>query len=475
MIRCDLRFGTDGWRALIAGEFTFRNVERLARATARHWTKQPPPGTLRRVVMGFDSRFLSEEFALRAARVFQDAGFEVLLADRLTPTPAISRAAREHRAAGGVMITASHNPPRFNGFKVRTHVGNSPDDEYCRGIEQELEPADALPVRAGSEIAPGSIQRVDFRRDYLAGIRRQIDVALLRRTSLRVVHDAMFGVGAGCFARLLAGTGCEVTERRSARDAEFGGINPEPLAENCLETSRWLRRNPQDLCLVTDGDADRIGALDGRGGFITGNDVVALVLYHLLTHRKGRGRIVRTINTTSMVDSLCETAGVPVTEVPVGFKHVAAEMLRGDVLLGVEESGSVGFGDGLPDRDGLRGGMMLLELLATEGVPVRRILDRLQREHGRRCYRRIKLELPPESGRAVVESCRRDPPARLGRSVVERVNSLDGIKFTARNGSWLMLRASGTEPGLRIYAEGADREATDRLLAQGVALVRSAD
>ena len=468
----DIKFGTDGWRGVIADDFTFANVERVSQAAADHWSAHPVAGTERKMIIGYDRRFLSAEFAARTAEVFAANDFSVVLTPEPTPTPCVSFAVKQLRAVGGVMITASHNPPKFNGFKLKARFGGSADSAECAAVEQLLS---ASPVRrlAGSPTLRDSRIRLrDLRPAHFRAIKRLVDFPLIAKSGLRVAHDALFGVGAGCFETLLAGTTCRVTTLNGAPDPLFGGINPEPLAKNYRLGAAVLRRDPHDFCLVTDGDSDRIGAMDGRGNALTNQQVIALLLHHLVRNRQGRGRVVKTINTTAMVDKMCAAWGLPLTEVGIGFKYIAAEMLRGDVLFGAEESGSVGFGGHIPERDGLAAGLFLLEMLATERVSVNRLIARLEKEFGPHRYGRVDAKFPLEKRAALMAYLAANPPARLGRSPVTAVKTFDGVKFESASGAWLGLRGSGTEPILRIYAEGASEAELEQLLRLGGKLTR---
>jgi phosphomannomutase len=287
---------------------------------------------------------------------------------------------------------------------------------------------------------------------------------------LRFAHDALFGVGAGCFEELLAGTTCRVTTLNGNHDPNFGGINPEPVAQNYSKSSSWLRRHPHDLCLVTDGDADRVGGMDGRGHPLTTHQIICLLLHHLAINRKAGGRMIKALTTTSMVDKMCAAYGLELVETGVGFKYICAEMLKGNVILGAEESGGIGFPGHIPERDGILAGLMLLEVLATERLSLNKLLVRLEKQFGPHRYARIDTVFPLEKRGALMEFCRTHPPARLLRSPVREVKSYDGVKYVAEDGSWLMLRGSGTEPILRIYAECQTAAGAQRLLKAGLAL-----
>jgi phosphomannomutase len=464
-----IKFGTDGWRAVIAEDFTFANVARVAQAAADYWTAHPVAGTEKKIVIGYDRRFLSDQFARRAAEVFCGNEFKVVLTNQPTPTPAVSFAVKTQRAVGGVMITASHNPPAFNGFKLKAHFGGSAEPSMCQGVESFL---DQNPVRSRTLDHNAAVHVTDIRPAHFAAIKKLVDFKLIARSKLRFAHDALFGVGAGCFAELLAGTTCRVTTLNAAHDPNFGGINPEPIPQNYGPSSAYLRKHPHDLCLVTDGDADRVGGMDGRGNPLTTHQIICLLLQHLIINRKLRGRMIKALTTTSMVDKICAAHGLELVETGVGFKYICAEMLKGNFILGAEESGGIGFPGHVPERDGILAGLMLLEMLATERVSVNKLIARLEKEYGPHRYARLDTEFPLDKRAALMEYCKNLPPAKLLRSPLAEVKSYDGVKFVAKDGSWLMLRGSGTEPVLRIYAEARSDADAKKLLKLGVELTK---
>ena len=468
-----IKFGTDGWRAVIAEDFTFANVERVAQAAADFWSSNPAEGTSRKAIVGFDRRFASDEFGLCAAEVLAGNGFEVILTSEPTPTPSVSFGVRAQRAVGGVMITASHNPPRFNGFKLKTHLGAPAGPETCRAVESYLDgnPVRSMPLAEATALKRIKIQ--DVRPAHYHALKQLVDFKLIAKSKLRFAHEALFGVGAGCFEQLLAGTTCRVTTLNGAHDPLFGGINPEPVLANYTRSSAYLRKHPHDLCLVTDGDADRVGGMDGRGNYLSTHQLICLLLRHLLLNRGGKGRVVKALTTTSMVDKICAAYNLTLTETGVGFKYIAEEMIKGDVLLGGEESGGIGFPGHIPERDGIAAGLMLLEMLAMERVPITRLMARLEKEYGPHHYGRIDTHYPLEKRALLVAHLARNPPTRLLRSPVVDVKSFDGVKFVGADSSWLMLRGSGTEPILRIYAESSSPKTTESLLKLGTRLTKS--
>jgi phosphomannomutase len=465
-----IKFGTDGWRAVIAEDFTFANLDRVSQATADYWTATPVAGTEKRVVVGYDRRFLSDQFGARVAEIFAGNGYQVALTSEPTPTPAVSFLVKAHQAIGGVMITASHNPPAFNGFKLKSWFGGSAESSASQGVESFL---DRNPVRAqplNDAAKEGRVVVQDIRPPYYAAIKKLVDFKLIAKSKLRFAHEALFGVGAGCFDELLARTTCRVTTLNGAHDPMFGGINPEPIAKNYAKSAAYLKKHPHDICLVTDGDADRVGGMDGRGNPLSTHQLICLLLHHFVVNRRQTGRVAKALTTTSMVDKMCAKYGLELVETGVGFKYICAEMLKGGVLLGAEESGGIGFPGHVPERDGILAGLMLLELLATEKISVNKMIARLEKEFGPHRYGRIDTHFPLEKRATLMDFCALNPPDKLLRSPLKDTKTYDGVKFVAEDGSWLMLRGSGTEPILRIYAETSSEAGVQKLLKVGVEL-----
>ena len=495
----NIKFGTDGWRAVIAEDFTFANVARVAQATADFWQseirnqKSALFGWQPKVVVGFDRRFFSDPFAKRTAEILAGNGFQVVFTPEAAPTPSVSFAVKNLHAVGGVMITASHNPPIFNGFKLKSYYGGSSDPETCKAVENWVDRNPVRSVKFDDAVRDGKISVHDVRPVHYAALKRLVDFKLIAKSKLRFAHDALFGVGAGCFEQLLAGTTCKVTTLNGRHDVLFGGINPEPIEKNYGPSQKFLRKHPHDICLVTDGDADRVGGMDGRGNALTTHQIICLLLRHLIVNRRGELhepqdlplsssgtritrpseiRVVKALTTTSMVDKMCAAYGLPLVETGVGFKYICAEMLKGGVLLGVEESGGIGFAGHIPERDGILAGLMLLEMLAMERLPVGKLLAKLEKQFGPHRYGRIDTHFPLEKRGALMDFLKNNPPNKLLHSPLSGLKTFDGVKFIAEDSSWLMLRGSGTEPVLRIYAEGKSDADVKKLLKMGVALTR---
>ena len=468
-----IQFGTDGWRAVIAEDFTFSNLDRVAQATADYWRANPVDGVNGdRAVVGYDRRFLSPEFAARVAEVLVGNGFTVTLTDRPTPTPSVSFEVKRQKAIGGVMLTASHNPAAFNGFKLKAWYGGSAEPATCKAVEGLLDrnPVRSIPLPQAVRSRLVSVR--DIRGAHYAALKKLVDFPLIAASGLKFAHEALHGVGAGCFDELLAGTTCRVTTLNAEHNPGFAGINPEPIARNYIRSIPFLQKHPHDICLVTDGDADRVGGLMGNGAPLTTHQIICLLLRHYVKNRGMTGKVVKALTTTSMVDHMCAKFGLELIETGVGFKYIASEILKGGVLLGFEESGGIGFPGHIPERDGIAAGLVLLEMLAMERKPLKVLLRELEKDFGPHRYARIDTTFPLEKRSALMSYCAEHPPARLLKSKLATVKAYDGVKFIAQDGSWLMLRGSGTEPILRIYAEAKTDEDAQALLQQGVRLTR---
>jgi phosphomannomutase len=468
-----IQFGTDGWRAVIAEDFTFSNLDRVAQATADYWRANPVDGVNGdRAVVGYDRRFLSPEFAARVAEVLAGNGFTVTLTDRPTPTPSVSFEVKRQKAIGGVMLTASHNPAAFNGFKLKAWYGGSAEPATCKAVEGLLDrnPVRSIPLPEAVRSRLVSVR--DIRGAHYAALKKLVDFPLIAASGLKFAHEALHGVGAGCFDELLAGTTCRVTTLNAEHNPGFAGINPEPIARNYIRSIPFLQKHPHDICLVTDGDADRVGGLMGNGAPLTTHQIICLLLRHYVKNRGMTGKVVKALTTTSMVDHMCAKFGLELIETGVGFKYIASEILKGGVLLGFEESGGIGFPGHIPERDGIAAGLVLLEMLAMERKPLKVLLRELEKDFGPHRYARIDTTFPLEKRSALMSYCAEHPPARLLKSKLATVKAYDGVKFIAQDGSWLMLRGSGTEPILRIYAEAKTDEDAQALLQQGVRLTR---
>jgi len=455
MSNTKIKFGTDGWRGVIADDFTFANVRRVAQATADYWNAQPLP---KKTIVGYDNRFFSEVYARLVCEVLAANGIETQYAPEAVPTPAISFAVREQKLCGAVMITASHNPPEFNGYKIKAEFAGSATPEICSAIEARV---DATPVQ--SVKFDGAVEIYDPRLAHVAFIKKMVDLKAIKRAKLRVVFDSMHGCGGRVLEKLAGGTTI-----RAERDVLFGGVNPEPTSKNLGALMAAVKAHRAHIGLATDGDADRLGVVDDRGRYVSIQLVFAVLLLHVLRNRQERqGIVVKSGNCTVLIERICQAFGLKCVEVPVGFKWICQQMREHDVLMGGEESGGLGFRGHIPERDGMLANLMLLELLAVTGKKFSQLLDEVQQEFGRSAYDRIDMQFPLEKRQQLLEHLAKNPPATLAGAPLREVKTYDGVKYIAANDSWLMFRTSGTEPIIRIYSEAASPAKVRQLLALG--------
>jgi phosphomannomutase len=449
--------GTDGWRGVIADGCTFDRIRSLAAAYAAVYPALPE-GDRRRVVVGYDTRFDSPEFARAAADVLAETGLEVLLADRPIPTPAVSFHVRRLGLAGGVSITASHNPSPYNGFKIKAHFGGSAPPALYEDV------ARALRSPASRRSGAGRVETADLTKPYAEGLAAIVDVAAIRSARLEVVADAMHGAAGPLVSEIAGGGRCRIIPFRSERDVLFGGVNPEPIGANLSATSERLRSEHVDLAVATDGDADRLGVLDREGRFVSPHRVLALLLLHAFRRRGLRGGIAKTFSTSLLIDRVAAALGSPLHETGIGFKYVAELMNAGDAVAGGEESGGYAFGFHLPERDGVLNALLLLESLAVRGQDLDAALSELAAEFGELAYDRRDFYLPVSVIQEFLREVETAPPASLAGETVTGIANRDGIKYQFGASGWLLHRLSGTEPMIRLYCEHADAQAVARIL-----------
>jgi alpha-D-glucose phosphate-specific phosphoglucomutase len=475
-----IKFGTDGWRAVISDTFTFNNLRLVAQAIADYVRNEGANGDAPEVVVGFDTRFLSDRYATEVARVMAGNGIVAWLTRADAPTPAISYSVVHKKAAAGVMISASHNPPRYNGVKLKATYGGAASPQQARRVEHYLEQAEAEargPNIMDYERALDQdlIRRFDPVWAYYEHLGRLVDLDVLSSGELRVVADAMYGSGRGCIGEMLSRTRCQVHEIRGEMNPGFGGIHPEPVAQYLNALVAAISVHHADVGLATDGDADRIGAVDALGNFVDPHHIFALALRYLVERRGWKGMVVKTVSTTMMVDRLAARYGLPLKETPVGFNYIADHMLQSDVLIGGEESGGIAIKGHIPEGDGILMGLLLLEIMADAGVSLRELVLDLQETAGPVCYARTDLRLRhPVVKKQMVARLANEVPATIGGAAVRQVETLDGVKYRLEDDSWLLIRPSGTEPVLRVYAEAPDDDGVQVLLDFGKGIANSA-
>lgn len=466
-----IKFGTDGWRAVISETFTFGNLRLVAQAIADFIKEEND--TDPSVVIGFDTRFLSDRYAAEVARVMAANSIHTWLARADTPTPAVSYSVVNKKTTAGIMITASHNAPRYNGIKLKASYGGSASVDQNRRIERLLEQNLASvhgPNLMDFQTAIESklINRFDPSWAYYEHLSTLVDLDTISSGELKVVADGMFGAGRGVLGEVLARGRTRVHNIRHEMNPGFGGIHPEPIAKHLGLLMSTIQAGHWDVGLATDGDADRIGAVDDMGAFVDPHRIFALVLRYLLEKRGWRGRVVRTVSTTRMIDRLAAKYDLELVETPVGFNHIADEMLAGDVLMGGEESGGMSVLGHIPEGDGVLMGLLLLEVIADAGVPLHEIVDDLLSDVGPAFYSRKDLRLSrPVSKTDMVRMLVDDSPSAIDGVEIKDIQTNDGVKYYLDDGSWLLIRPSGTEPVLRVYAEAREKERVASLLEFG--------
>ena len=466
-----IKFGTDGWRAVISDTFTFNNLRLVAQAIA-DMALEAADGELE-VVIGYDTRFLSDRYAAEVARVMAANGIVTWLTRADTPTPAISYSVVHKKAAAGIVITASHNAPRYNGIKLKSEFGGAASPEQGRLVEVFLERNQANMhgpnlIDFEAAVRQNLIRKFDPAWAYYEHLGTLIDLDVISSGELRIVADPMYGSGRGALKEILSRTRCHVHEIRGEMNPGFGGIHPEPVGHYLKALSAAIQNGLGSVGIATDGDADRVGAVDNRGRFVDPHRIFALVLRYLLQERGWRGAVVRTVSTTRMVDRLAARYELPLHETPVGFNHIAKYMIDGNVLMGGEESGGMSIQGHIPEGDGVLMGLLLLEVIAAAGVPLSELVDDLLQDLGPAHYARTDLRLArPVAKSEMVRRLTESAPAEIGGVAVQEVSTVDGVKYLMADDGWLLIRPSGTEPVLRVYAESPEARMVKEMLAYG--------
>ena len=460
-----IRFGTDGWRARIAEGWTLSAVRRCAAGIAAYLHeigRESSP-----VVIGFDGRFLSDRFAREVALQFASERFVPVLSPAAIPTPALSWRVASAGASLGIMITASHNPPEYNGVKLKGPDGGTLDPEETQRIAQ-LIPAHDPGGAETEELAT----HPSFLIPYLKSIKERVAWKEIRASGLRVLHDAMHGMGGTLLDQALKGGRTCVIPLRSTPDPLFGGAAPEPIAANLSLLMREMRRQKGRVGFATDGDADRLGACDEKGRFVSPLTLLPVLAQHLIEVKGVRGGIARTFASSLRMQRIAQRHGLPFYDLPVGFKHVATLLRRREIVVGGEESGGFGFAGTIPERDGIYSALLLLEAMVLSDLPLSGLVARMEKEYGRFAYDRIDLRCSPEAGRRLCRGVAAAPPRRIGGFKVTGVDCLDGTKLLIGERGWVLFRQSGTEPALRLYCEAPTPTAVAAILRQGLALIR---
>lgn len=455
----EIKFGTDGWRDLMYDRFNLPNVQRVVNAIARY-TKENH-GEERGVVVGYDARFFSDLFAKKAAEVLTSQGIKVYYSGRDFPTPVIAFAVTHYQAFGAIIFTASHNPPEYNGIKFIPEYAGPASVEITKAIEANLA---NLPETTLSSANPNPdlITEINPTEAYLKQLRKLIDVDVIKKTNLNIVVDPMYATGRGFLAELFKE--CSISEIHSQRDPLFGGAMPDPQEDFLGKLITSVKSKPNSIGLATDGDADRFGIVDSDGSYLSPNQVISLLMWHLITNRGFKGIAARSVATTHMIDRLGDLYGVEVVETPVGFKYIGEMMRTRSVIIGGEESGGLSIQGHLPEKDGILACALMAELRAITGKPLSATLQDIHTKVGKFYTNRLDIHLSESAKASVLESCRLNPLETVGSLKVKEIRKIDGFKFVLSNGSWFLIRPSGTEPLIRVYFETNSNEELQDLI-----------
>ncbi|OGC24145.1 hypothetical protein A2291_00245 [candidate division WOR-1 bacterium RIFOXYB2_FULL_42_35] len=460
-----IKFGTDGWRAIISEEFTFDNVKKVTRAIAlyliNHGFANKP------LIVGYDPRFLADKFAETVVKVMEEAGINCLLTERDTPTPVVAWSVQDKKAAGAVMITASHNPAEYCGIKFIPDYAGPAGEEITKELQENSNNDLTLPTPKQK----GTSERFEPRERYIAYLETFIDVELIKRAKLKVVYDSMHGSGRGYVDKILQGYSCQVEALHSNRDVLFGGSNPEPSDEHLGELKQKVVELKANVGLANDGDADRFGVVDEKGGFLHANQILPLIFYYLITEKGFTGSVVRSVATSNFVDRIAAQHDIKVHETPVGFKYIAKFMMSEAVIIGGEESGGLSIRGHIPEKDGILADLLVVEMIAKYKKPLSVIWQELIGRVGAVYNDKINLKLTDETKKKLMDKLNDQTPKDFAGVKVLNVNKLDGVKLTLAEGSWVLARPSGTEPLVRIYAESDKKDKLASLLEAAKALV----
>lgn len=463
-----IKFGTDGWRGLIARDYTFENVRYVSLATAKYLNRKYPNGA--KAVVGYDTRFLSREFAEEVAKVLASKGVKTMISDKISTTPQVSFHTKHQDANIGVVITASHNPPQYSGFKLKGSFGGPSTPDEVAEVEEVLQPIleekPEITLDALSDYEKaGLIQKFDMKKPYVDYVKEKIDFEKIKKAGFKVLYDPMHGAAIDTIKEFLP----DADEIHGDYNPGFGEVDhPEPIGSMLPQMEELMKSGKYDVGIATDGDADRVGLFDEKGNFVDSHRVFVLIMKYLYEKRGERGAVAKTVSLTTMVDKYCEKKGIKLFKTPVGFKHITKLMNDETILIGGEESGGLGTIIHIPERDGLFNAFLILEIMAEEGKSLKELCDGLDAEFGSHRYARRDVRVSPEQKEEISAACAKEPK-KLGEYDVREIDKTDGYKFFVDNG-WLLIRASGTEPLFRFYAEAENLDKVNELLDAGLAL-----
>ncbi len=457
-----IKFGTDGWRGVIAEDFTFENLEKVALATALHYKRHKK--IKNGIVVGYDARFLSREFAERVSVVLANNGITAKISDKISSTPMVSLMTKKLDAAAGIVITASHNPPRYNGYKIKGEFGGPAFPETIEKVEKYLskilQSTDRVIIKKQIQklVQEGKVQYIDMTKMYLNDIKQKLDVKLIKNSGVRILHDAMYGAGMDVLTQLIPT--CQ--QIHGDFNPSFSGINPEPIGKNLHELMLKVKTGKFDVGIATDGDADRVGVVDEKGNYVDPHRVFSLLLKYLVEERKLKGEIAKSFTVTDIVDKQCDKYGIKLHTTPVGFKYICQLMTERNIIIGGEESGGLGVMGHLPERDGIYLGLLIAEIIVKRKKTLSELVKELEDEFGTRSYKRIDHHITQKEKVAIMRRFSDKLKAVAGYPV-KKTETIDGFKYYVENG-WLLVRPSGTEPLIRYYAEAESISKVDKML-----------
>ncbi len=451
-----IKFGTDGWRAIISEEFTFANVRIVAQAIADYIKNHKLEK--RGIIVGYDSRFLSDKFAEESVKIMLQNGISCFLPERDLPTPVVAFEVKDRKTAGAIMITASHNPPQYSGIKFIPEYAGPAGEDITNEIEGYISKYEDKGVSVESHTGGAAIERFNPKKRYLKFLESFINPDLIKKAKLKVVCDPMFGTGRGYLGSILEKLGVRVEEIHSWRDVNFGGITPEPSGEHLEELVKKVVETKAALGLANDGDADRFGIVDESGRYLSANQIFALLFLYLIEDKKMKGSVVRSVATTHMIDKIAKLHKVKVHETPVGFKHIAKLMMQESVVIGGEESGGISIKGHVPEKDGILACLLVVDMVANKKKPLSKIYSDFVKKIGVFIDKKINYRLDEEYKQKLLQIFEQNPPKKMGGIDVRNINRLDGVKLNFKDGNWMLIRPSGTEPLLRVYFESSSEE-----------------
>lgn len=466
----DIKFGTDGWRGIIADDFTFGNVAKVAQALADYYKTHP--SREKGIAIGYDTRFLSSEFALRVAEVILGNGINVILSQTDIPTQVVSCAVIERGLPGGLMITASHNPYYFNGIKIKNSSGASANLEITEKVESLIGKNKVKSLSWEEAEKKGLATKADLLSAYLQKVYAFVDMELIKTARFKIVYDAMYGVGSGVLEKILEESHCQMISIHPKPNPGFGGINPEPIEENLAELKQEVEVRGAELGLATDGDADRLGLVDDTGRYVSPLQIFSLLLLYLVEEADMKGKVVKTVSIGYQPERIARKFELELEQTPVGFKYIADKMLQEKVIFGGEESGGYGYYGHLPERDGILSCILFIEMLVKKAKPLSTILDDMEKKFGKSFFKRVDFEQKNIDKEKMVKELVANPPSALGSVPLKEILTIDGVKFIMEDESWLLIRPSGTEPKVRVYAEAPRAVQLQRIIEEGKRLTR---